>query len=289
MVERRNMIKYFCLQLLHKVYLLLFVIQASTYTDGCVKPSSTVRYVSTCPITAVEWQISSLRKNCSQYSEKCQYEYHCLINPFLNATLEVCAQRVNIIERKCAEFNPGGEVIQENSLATCQRAGENCSYTYSSTTAYKYPGCYNLTKLQPNGERQITQNNENSTQRSFTIWKVILICLGCVIVIGIMILSIICWKRKRGQGSLRQGSKKESEPFVQTSELKSQTDTHENSDAEHPGENIINISPDPTYYTATDKITSSEKPPVYNIFPSPVTEEKSESEFNIRMENGSEI
>ncbi|XP_062576183.1 uncharacterized protein LOC134238073 [Saccostrea cucullata] len=267
MEERRNMMKYLCLQIIQKVYILLTVIQDSTDSDVCVKPSSTVIYVSTCPVTDVEWQISSLRKNCSQYSDKCGYKYHCLINPFLNATLEVCAQRANIIERKCAEFNPGGEVIQENSLATCQKAGENCPYSYSSTTAYKYPGCYNLTKQQhTSGKMHINQNKENSSQRSFEVWKVILICLCFVIVIGIVIFSIIWWKRRRRQSSLREGSKKESEPFVQTSE-KSEMNTNETSNGEHPRRpSIINVSPDPTYYTAKDKTTSEGKRAVFDIF-----------------------
>lgn len=44
-----------------------------------------------CPTSKEEWDRAALQKNCSKFEQ--QYEYHCLINAFLNETLEVCAPK----------------------------------------------------------------------------------------------------------------------------------------------------------------------------------------------------
>lgn len=42
-----------------------------------------------CPTSEEEWDSAAQKKNCSKFVA--QYEYHCLINAYLNETLEVCA------------------------------------------------------------------------------------------------------------------------------------------------------------------------------------------------------
>lgn len=50
-----------------------------------------------CPTSQKEWDIAAQKKNCSKFgvldSHEEQNEYHCLINAYLNETLEVCAPK----------------------------------------------------------------------------------------------------------------------------------------------------------------------------------------------------
>lgn len=54
-----------------------------------------LKIVTICPTSEEEWDSAALKKNCSQFvaqdTNEERYEYHCVINAFLNATLEVCA------------------------------------------------------------------------------------------------------------------------------------------------------------------------------------------------------
>ena len=47
---------------------------------------------------------AAARKNCSQYASQChepdKLEYHCVLNPYINETLEVCAYPVKIVKGK---------------------------------------------------------------------------------------------------------------------------------------------------------------------------------------------
>lgn len=68
--------------------------------DSCEVSKSTVQTVDDCPITAEEWRMAAARKNCAAYANQCdepkRLEYHCVINSFVNQTLEVCAYAQNI-------------------------------------------------------------------------------------------------------------------------------------------------------------------------------------------------
>lgn len=68
--------------------------------DSCEVSKLTVQTVDDCPITAEEWRMAAARKNCSAYANQCdepkRLEYHCVINSFVNQTLEVCAYAQNI-------------------------------------------------------------------------------------------------------------------------------------------------------------------------------------------------
>lgn len=54
-----------------------------------------LKIVTICPTSKEEWDSAARKKNCSQFvaldNNEERYEYHCVINAFLNATLEVCA------------------------------------------------------------------------------------------------------------------------------------------------------------------------------------------------------
>lgn len=104
-----------------------------------------------CPDSVDKWKEASERKNCTQYASQCsepeKLEYHCVINPFINETLEVCAYGQNIVLGHCAEYSSSGNLIQPNLNTNCMDfSSKPCPIAYKSTEAYKYPGCYDLTK-----------------------------------------------------------------------------------------------------------------------------------------------
>lgn len=72
-----------------------------TSSDFCNVTRSTKKVVPDCPDSVDKWKEASERKNCTQYASQCsepeKLEYHCVINPFINETLEVCAYGQYII------------------------------------------------------------------------------------------------------------------------------------------------------------------------------------------------
>ena len=67
----------------------------------CESSRSTLEYVDQCPKTKSEWDKAAAKKDCMSIRQNCsssgEFVFHCLINPWENATVEVCALRVNII------------------------------------------------------------------------------------------------------------------------------------------------------------------------------------------------
>lgn len=60
--------------------------------------------VDDCPDTKEKWREALARKNCSAYASQCdepdRLVYHCVINAFVNETLEVCAySRIIVLGR----------------------------------------------------------------------------------------------------------------------------------------------------------------------------------------------
>lgn len=78
-----------------------FVIQVSSgVSDSCPISRKTVKIVDGCPDSGEKWREAAARKNCGAYASKCdepeRLVYHCVINPYVNKTLEVCAYAQNI-------------------------------------------------------------------------------------------------------------------------------------------------------------------------------------------------
>lgn len=57
--------------------------------------------VDDCPVSEEEWREAAARKNCAAYASQCdepeRLVYHCVINTFVNETLEVCAYGKEIL------------------------------------------------------------------------------------------------------------------------------------------------------------------------------------------------
>ncbi|MES1922334.1 hypothetical protein MHBO_003841 [Bonamia ostreae] len=68
------------------------------HSSGYLPLSLTMNYVDGCPDSKELWDKAAAMKRCHEISNKCvglfkdpRLEYHCLINPYNNATVEVCA------------------------------------------------------------------------------------------------------------------------------------------------------------------------------------------------------
>uniref|UniRef100_A0A8W8JJW3 Kazal-like domain-containing protein n=1 Tax=Magallana gigas TaxID=29159 RepID=A0A8W8JJW3_MAGGI len=66
----------------------------------CEKSAITVRYVEHCPTDFRSWEIAAKKMKCESIEQRCsdsfntgrhRFQYHCVINAWMNATLEVCA------------------------------------------------------------------------------------------------------------------------------------------------------------------------------------------------------
>lgn len=131
----------------------IFIISAPLYAisglvsnieASCPLANKTAEVVSSCPQTDEEWEKAAKRKNCENITHPCHtYIYHCVINAWMNATIEVCAPSRFIIGKECTEFSFGGNRIQGNYNAKCQQ----CPVTYNSSTAFKYRECYEYVKI----------------------------------------------------------------------------------------------------------------------------------------------
>lgn len=106
-----------------------------------------LKIVTLCPTSKEEWESAAEKKNCdrfvSQETDGKQYEYHCIINAFLNETLEVCAPK-KLIFGHCTEFYVAGGLLQNHQEAKCNESFPRCGRVYSSADAYKYPDCYKM-------------------------------------------------------------------------------------------------------------------------------------------------
>lgn len=60
-----------------------------------------MQIVMNCPDSEEKWREAAARKNCAAYANMCRdpesLVYHCLLNEYINETLEVCAYAQNIV------------------------------------------------------------------------------------------------------------------------------------------------------------------------------------------------
>lgn len=68
---------------------------------SCPGSRKTMEIVDDCPVSEEDWRKAAARKNCSAYASQCdkpdKFVYHCVINTFVNQTLEVCAYGKEIL------------------------------------------------------------------------------------------------------------------------------------------------------------------------------------------------
>lgn len=85
---------YFFLIYIYNVY------QKVSAITFCEESAMTVRYVERCPEDLNSWEKAARDMNCESIDHNCthnlskgdhRFQYHCVINTWINATLEVCA------------------------------------------------------------------------------------------------------------------------------------------------------------------------------------------------------
>ncbi|XP_062616692.1 uncharacterized protein LOC134282299 [Saccostrea cucullata] len=136
--------------------MLLRVMKVFAFTK-CEVSLLTLRVVDACPIDEESWRKAAERFNCSSIRQSCsqssganaqhfKFQYHCVINPWRNETLEVCAPNRTILGF-CTEFNAQGALIQDNYDAPCTKHNLPCPTSYNSAEAYKYQSSYEMVKV----------------------------------------------------------------------------------------------------------------------------------------------
>ncbi|XP_062620524.1 uncharacterized protein LOC134282092 [Saccostrea cucullata] len=128
-------------------YLMYGIMSVTNAADSCETTRRTVVRVNKCPENKVEWMEASHKKNCSALAGLCsepkRFVYHCVLNPFVNETLEVCAYSRKIFLGRCTEYTVRGNLIQ-GSRELCVSFPTSCPKIYASTNAYRYQECYKL-------------------------------------------------------------------------------------------------------------------------------------------------
>lgn len=165
MLKKRVFKVYSCINIL--MVCIILHREAKTLVAGsnsCEVTRSTVQVVNGCPDSEESWREAAVMKKCDVPAKQCsepeRLVYHCVINPYVNQTLELCAYSQNIVGGKCTSYVISGNVIQENWRTDCSKFKENaCPPYYRSDEAYKYQGCYQLIKKSTAGT-----NNSVSTR-----------------------------------------------------------------------------------------------------------------------------
>lgn len=133
--------------------LIFFLAQYFEVTESryCAWSHQTVENVKSCPLTTEEYEKRRDLKNCELLSQKqncteaSNFRYHCVMNEFEDALVEVCAPAYTI-NGFCAEYNIIGRRIQLHNGIKCSDVNPPCPNRYISTDAYLYRGCYDVIK-----------------------------------------------------------------------------------------------------------------------------------------------
>lgn len=183
----------------------------------CKEAVESVETVSSCPTSKEQWDKASSRKKCWEKaleqtcSDPQKFVYHCVINGYGNATLEVCAPE-RLILGHCTEFNEVGGVIQDQLLSKCNDVFPKCDDYYLSSEAYKYEDCYKIVEA----NKLITSTSQNvkhvpSDEKVDGDASTIPILAGGILASGFVVLIVIIlyvkrrklsrWKRKEKESS----------------------------------------------------------------------------------------
>nr|XP_022292944.1 uncharacterized protein LOC111103775 [Crassostrea virginica] len=116
---------------------------------NCTISAKTVKPVDRCPTTEEDWRKAAVVKNCSAYASLCNdsktYVYHCLVNAYVNQTVEVCAIQINIVGGFCPLFSSFQKKLQSNYETNCTIfPSKPCPEVYISYKVYKFPDCFQL-------------------------------------------------------------------------------------------------------------------------------------------------
>lgn len=191
----------YCLTLLLAHYLRV--------TEGrfCAWSNQTAKIVNSCPVTKEELIKRKEMKKCDLLSERqnctvaSNFKYHCVMNEFEDAFVEVCAQAY-MINGFCAEYNTIGGRIQLHFDIKCSDVTPPCADRYISTDAYLYEGCYDVIErnLRARSTVKLAEsiytpgagiNGSNTSDSHWNTTKSIRYGLGTGVIIAIVASAIV--------------------------------------------------------------------------------------------------
>ncbi|XP_062615701.1 uncharacterized protein LOC134277373 [Saccostrea cucullata] len=146
------------------ILFILFFCLLTQYTTAMYCPESreTVTIVSSCPLNENDWNMKAKEMSCEGKEQSCcpkeKYTYHCLVNDFLNNTVEFCAPKMRL--NYCAQYTFYGARIQKNLYTNCTNNSIDCKGFYESNTAYKKSKCFKLRSSQEDEESESTTQTE---------------------------------------------------------------------------------------------------------------------------------
>lgn len=118
-------------------------------------------------MAAKQKDCESIDQECSKLNElnnqRHLFQYHCLINSWGNATVEVCALNRSIFGY-CAEYLVDGALVQDKYDSDCKHHNPPCPVLYNSAEAYLYQSWYDL--VYKNRDRNIYYAHEGVTSYS---------------------------------------------------------------------------------------------------------------------------
>nr|XP_022289618.1 uncharacterized protein LOC111101422 [Crassostrea virginica] len=166
--------------------LMSHVLVGETSSSSCPVSRKTVQTVDSCPENEEDWKKAAERKNCFQNASQCdepaRLVYHCVINPYVNETLEVCAYSQIIVFGQCTEYDIVGNSIQGNEETNCTGfSPKPCPNGYNSSEMFKYPGCFDLVKPSATNPPTSTLGSRDSVSYSCLAF----VFLQCFIAYGI--------------------------------------------------------------------------------------------------------
>lgn len=200
--------RIYCILVTH-IFLLLVDKFAANGTEKCEEVAINLRIVKSCPKSKDEWERAAHDMKCNELvkqgnctNTKKELQYHCVINAYMNETLEVCAPS-RFIFGFCAEFNVAGRVIQSHFGAKCNHEFPKCDNIYSSENAYRFPDCYELVyknRALKAAEHQQLRNTSDETEycketreTAFVVYSICLVLCG----ICTMLMLLFLKKEKR--------------------------------------------------------------------------------------------
>nr|XP_034335748.1 uncharacterized protein LOC105348129 [Crassostrea gigas] len=200
------------------VFLIVHLLLIQGYMNEnihCKEAVESVETVSSCPTSKEQWDKASSRKKCWETaleqtcSDPQKFVYHCVINGYGNATLEVCAPE-RLILGHCTEFNEVGGVIQDQLFTKCNGVFPKCDDYYLSSEAYKYEDCYKIVEA----KKLITSTSKNvkhvpSDEKVDGDESTVPILAGGILASGFVVLIVIILYVKRRKISRWKRGKKE--------------------------------------------------------------------------------
>lgn len=172
-------------------------------SNSCEVTRSTIQVVDGCPDSEEKWKERAAIKNCAANASQCaepkRLVYHCVISPYVNQTLEVCAYAQNIVSGHCTSYSFSGNLIVPNLRTNCSAFEEKpCPVFYRSDTAYNYTECYKLTQKSTTVTYIVpttfSSNGSSSTDKDKPKGEEMVdIIIACVTLGTLAIMILIVW------------------------------------------------------------------------------------------------